>query len=259
MKNTKFLIAGLAVFAAGLISFLALRSWKSPMPPVRGIRTEQAVTTTPPLPATPAPAPASVPPAGPVASDRTVDLGGSAPVIAAPYADERSAQLDGIRELEARARDLEQALTRNYGELMAEAVRASLAPSRGIDFELEAADLQQQLTDAKISVANQLHLYNEFTGSDDTDIVRGYRNELIRRQKVVAELEQRIGNLFNEERAAIDDGDSAQTTRLRAWREERNALEAQYVGAVEALEVARRNQAALEARARDAALLPSRK
>lgn len=152
-----------------------------------------------------------------------------------------SAQVEGIRQLRSRMSALQAALSRNYGKLMAETAAATFGREDNLGFDLAITELQQKLGTAKDAVVSQQQVLNKFEGSDSTDITRGFQAELVRRQRVVTELEQDIADLVLERQERANLKNARQAARLRAWRSERNVLENEYSGAADALERALRN------------------
>ncbi len=147
---------------------------------------------------------------------------------------------DELARERARNSGLRSRLAQNYGVLMAEAVRASLGSGsrRNLDFELAVNELQQQLTTAKLAVAEQRRQHSEFIGSDSTEITRGYLAELTRRQRVAQELELDLQVLFHRQQNYLDSVDAQKATRLRSWRQERTELENAFAESERAIELA---------------------
>lgn len=141
------------------------------------------------------------------------------------------AKLESARIAELRAR-----LWNSDRALLLQSARSSLGAESNQELELEQSllILNQELSSAKLALAQQQWLIREFIGSDDSIPVREMRAELGRRQARVAELERRIEELFLFERGRSNWANAQRTAWLRAWRAERAGLETAYADAITA-------------------------
>jgi len=244
MDKMKILVLSLAVAAlAGLAVLAAFSFTRHTSGTIASLSPQQSVQAVRSLP----PAPVRVTAPNATAPAREAQLANlDYELNELPREEELSqdlaAQAQGIQQLRVRVAELQNALSRNYGKLMAEAVSSSIGndSQQNLDFDLAITELQQKLSNAKIAVSAQQRVLDNFITSV-TEITRPYHDEMARRKRVVTELEQSIADLYLEKQERTAQKNARQAARLRAWRAERTALEGDYADALEALARAERN------------------
>jgi hypothetical protein len=98
--------------------------------------------------------------------------------------------------------------------------------------EEQSAALTQELSAARIAVAEQQHWLDLSAGSSpDAEPYVEMKNELVRRKALVNDLTRRIAQLHENEDQGLAALDLVEQTRLRNWRADRAELDAAYAQA----------------------------